>query len=207
MPVEAVQLTMKSPTAYRDEPAQAEAMADAENELVQQARAGDENAFRTLMDRHRDHAYGIALRITRSPEDAEDVTQQAFVRAWFALGQFRSESRFGTWLHRIVARRALDRASQMKARQAREDDIDVESLSVSFSGNLGRDVILIRRLEQMMRRLTAAQRAVVTLFYWDETPVEEIAGALGMPENTVKTHLSRARATLREAWLKMEGKR
>jgi RNA polymerase sigma-70 factor (ECF subfamily) len=159
------------------------------------------------MDRHRAHAYGIALRITRSPEDAEDVVQQAFVRAWHFLGEFRAESAFGTWLHRIVARRALDRASQMKTRREREEEMDVASLPAVSPAEQGRDVILIRRLELLMRRLTAAQRAVVTLYYWDETPVEQIAGALGMPENTVKTHLSRARAALRESWLSMEGRR
>jgi RNA polymerase sigma-70 factor (ECF subfamily) len=58
-----------------------------------------------------------------------------------------------------------------------------------------------------MRRLTPAQRAVVTLYYWDDTPVDQIAATLSMPENTVKTHLSRARGALRESWLSMEGER
>ena len=176
-----------------------------ERDVIERARGGDEEAFRLLMDRHRDHAFAIALRITRSPQDAEDVVQQAFVRAWHALGQFRADSAFGTWLHRIVARRALDRASAMKARREREDDLD--AAAVVRIPETYRDVVLIRRLETLMRRLTPAQRAVVTLFYWEETPVEEIAGALGMPENTVKTHLSRARAALREAWRNTEGSR
>ncbi|MGN6184655.1 MAG: RNA polymerase sigma factor, partial [Thermoanaerobaculia bacterium] len=67
-----------------------------------------------------------------------------------------------------------------------------------------RDVILIRRLEQLLKRLSPAQRAVVTLHYWEDATVSEISSALGIPENTVKTHLSRARAALREAWLSME---
>jgi RNA polymerase sigma-70 factor (ECF subfamily) len=189
------------PRQERDQPG------DAEQEVIRRACSGDEDAFRVLMDRHRAHAFGIALRITRSAEDAEDVVQQAFVRAWHYLPEFRSESTFGTWLHRIVARRALDRASQMKTRRGREEETDVASLQLASPAEQGRDVILIRRLELLMRRLTAPQRAVVTLYYWDETPVEAIAEALRMPENTVKTHLSRARATLRESWLEMEGRR
>jgi len=177
----------------------------AERDVIDRARGGDEDAFRLLMNRHRDHAFAIALRITRSRQDAEDVVQQAFVRAWHALGQFRADSAFGTWLHRIVARRALDRASEMKARREREEDLD--AATAVHVDEERRDVLLIRRLETLMRRLTPAQRAVVTLFYWEETSVEEIAGALGMPENTVKTHLSRARAVLREAWLSTEGPR
>lgn len=175
-----------------------------EHEIVRRAAAGDEDAFRMLMDRHRPHALALALRITRSRADAEDVVQQAFVRAWHALDRFRFDSAFGTWLHRIVARRALDRASRLKLFRSREDDLDdVQTLTIEPH----RDVILIRRLEQLLRRLTAAQRAVVTLHYWHEATVSEIATTLGMPENTVKTHLSRARAALRDAWLSMEGSR
>jgi RNA polymerase sigma-70 factor (ECF subfamily) len=185
---------------------QLEMSPDAEHAVIRRARAGDEDAFRMLMDRHRARAFGIALRITRSREDAEDVVQQAFVRAWHALAQFRAESAFGTWLHQIVARRALDRVSQMNMRREREDDVDLASLPLMIPAE-SRDVLLIRRLEQLMQRLTAPQRAVVTLFYWEDTPVEEIAGVLGMPENTVKTHLSRARAALREAWLSAERNR
>jgi RNA polymerase sigma-70 factor (ECF subfamily) len=179
---------------------------DAEHEIIRRACAGDEDAFRMLMDRHRARAFGIALRITRSREDAEDVVQQAFVRAWHALAQFRAQSAFGTWLHRIVARRALDRVSQIKVRREREDDVDLAALPLLIPAE-GRDVFLIRRLEQLMQRLTAPQRAVVTLFYWEDTPIDEIASILGIPENTVKTHLSRARAALRAAWLTMEGRR
>src|SRR4051794_33522298 len=146
-----------------------------EADVILRARGGDEDAFRILMNRHRGRALGIAMRITRSREDAEDVVQQAFVRAWRSLDRFRGESAFGTWLHRIVARRALDRASQKNVDRSREDDADIATLSLPMPDEGGRDVILIRRLETLMRGLTAVQRAVVTLFYWEDTPVDEIA--------------------------------
>lgn len=171
--------------------------ADREDLWIERARAGDEDAFRMLMDRHRDRAYALALRITRSRADAEDVVQQAFVRAWFALDRFRGDSAFGTWLHRIVARRALDRATRLRLWRTRED---TAAIPVTFANDDHRDVLLIRRLESLMRGLSAAQRAVVTLHYWHDATVEEIATTLGMPANTVKTHLSRARAALRKAW-------
>lgn len=160
-----------------------------------------------LMDAHRDRAFGIALRITRSRQDAEEVVQQSFVRVWFALNRFREESTFGTWLHRIVVRRAIDHAAQMKARRLREGDLDAATEIFAAPEVQGRDAILIRRLEDLMTELTAAQRAAVTLYYWEEMQVEEIAAVMGVPENTVKTHLSRARAALREAWLKKETRR
>jgi RNA polymerase sigma-70 factor, ECF subfamily len=180
--------------------------ATAERALVDRARAGDEEAFEMLVDLHRDRAYALALRVTRTAEDAQDVAQEAFVRAWLALPRFRGDSSFGTWLHRIVARRALDRAVTLQARRARETAVEHLDELPSMGGG-PRDAALALRLERLMDDLSPAQRAAVTLFYWEDRPVEEIAGMLDMPENTVKTHLSRARAALREAWLREEGGR
>src|SRR5438132_4141901 len=95
-----------------------------ESAWVERAQAGDQEAFRMLVERHRDRAYGLALRIVRSPADAEDVAQEAFSRAWRALPRFRGESAFGTWLHRIVARRALDRAVALRGRLQRETSLE-----------------------------------------------------------------------------------
>ena len=88
--------------------------------LLERSRGGDQSAFRELVVLHQDRAYGLALRITRSPADAEEVAQDAFLRAWLALGRFRGESSFGTWLYRIVARRALDRLEKLRSRRGRE---------------------------------------------------------------------------------------
>jgi len=180
----------------------------AERVLVERARARDEEAFRVLVDLHRDRAYGLALRITRSREEAADAAQEAFVRAWLALPRFRGDSAFGTWLHRIVARRSLDRALLAESRRRREvvlDDADRLPAPV-VAGTAGPEG-LARRLENLMERLSPAQRAVVTLHYWDDCPVAAIASALELSDNTVKTHLRRARVALREAWIREEGGR
>lgn len=171
-----------------------------ERELVARARDRDEEAFRVLVDLHRDRALGLALRITRSRADAEDVAQEAFARAWSALPRFRGESAFGTWLHRIVARRALDRAETLRVRRGREAVLDDAERAEAPEPAVARDPLLAARLERLMAELTPPQRAVLTLFYGHDHAVEDIAVSLGMPENTVKTHLARARAALREAW-------
>ncbi len=176
-----------------------------ERDLVARARDRDEEAFRVLVDLHRDRALGLALRITRSLPDAEDVAQEAFVRAWAALPSFRGESAFGTWLHRIVARRALDRAATLRTRRGRETVLDDAQLAAvpAFEGM--RDPLLAARLERLMAEITPTQRAVVSLFYGRDHAVEDIAASLGIPENTVKTHLARARTALREAWQREGG--
>ena len=178
-----------------------------ERALVERARARDEGAFRMLVDLHRDHAFGLALRITRSATDAEDVAQESFVRAWSALPGFRGESRFGTWLHSIVARRALDRAETLRRHRDREVDLELapEAQAPGAEETQSRDPLLARRLERLMGTLAPQQRAVVSLFYGQDHSVEDIGAALAMNENTVKTHLARARTLLREAWLRESG--
>ncbi len=170
------------------------------------ARQGDREAFRELVDRHRDRAYGLALRVLRSELDAEEVAQDAFVRAWLALPTFRGESAFGTWLHAIVMRCALDRAATLKRRRMRDADLDAAAERAADTGGAAaaERVRLALRMERLMDRLSDPQRAVVTLFYYEGRSVEQVALALAMPEGTVKTHLSRARETLREAWLRVE---
>ena len=99
--------------------ADAERLAE-ERRLIASAQAGDATAFRLLVERHQSRAYALALRITRSSADAEEVAQDAFVKVWDALSCFRGDSSFSTWLHQIVARRAIDRAEVLQRRRRRE---------------------------------------------------------------------------------------
>lgn len=170
-----------------------------EKRLIARAQAGDTAAFRSLVEGHQARAYTLALRILRSAPDAEEVAQDAFVRVWTALPGFRGESTFGTWLYRIVARRAFDRAQVLKNRRARER-IDEAVPDAAADAGPEADPLAAARLDRLLDRLSGPQRAAVTLFYYEGRSVEQVAALLGMPENTVKTHLLRARAALRAAW-------
>jgi RNA polymerase sigma-70 factor (ECF subfamily) len=188
-------------------PAEARAKERAEElEFVRRAQGGDEAAFRHLVERHGDRAYALALRIVRSASDAEEVAQDAFVRAWHALPRFRGDSTFSSWLYRIVARRAFDRTAVLKGRRAREANIETaEGLPAVAAGPDPEVRERSRRLERLLEDLPEVPRTVVTLYYYQDRSVEEVARILQMPENTVKTHLSRARAALRAAWTRDEG--
>jgi RNA polymerase sigma-70 factor (ECF subfamily) len=178
-----------------------------EAEWIRQAREGDERAFARLVDRHRDRAFALASRMLRSPAEAEEAAQDAFVRVWRALPRFRGEAAFSTWLHRIVVRCALDRLAVLKNRRAREESTD-EPPDAAAPADAALDPATrerARRMEQVMERLTDMQRTVVALFYHEDRSLEDVARTLGLPENTVKTHLHRARAVMREAWLEQEG--
>jgi len=177
-------------------------MDHAESEWVARARGGDRVAFAALVTRHRDRAYTLALRIVRVPAEAEEVAQDAFVRVWRALPGFRGDAAFATWLHRIVVRRALDRAAVLRHRRARETVLEAPpepAIEPHMAPDLETRARRLR-LERLMETLSEAQRAVVTLYYLADRSVDEVATTLGMPVNTVKTHLARARAALRAGW-------
>ncbi|MEQ1834138.1 MAG: RNA polymerase sigma factor [Candidatus Eisenbacteria bacterium] len=178
-------------------------MAD-ERRLIARAQSGDTAAFRDLVDQHSARAYALALRILRSPSDAEEVAQDAFVRVWTALPGFRGDSTFGTWLYRIVARRAFDRAQVLKNRRAREQ-AEAQLPEAAAAEATTADLLEASKLQRLIATLTTAQRMAVTLFYYEGRSVEQVAQLLSMPENTVKTHLSRARAALRSGWASTAG--
>ena len=176
---------------------------DPDRPLVGRARQGDTHAFRELVDRHRDRAYGLALRVLRSPSDAEEAAQDAFVKAWRALPAFRCEARFGTWLYAIVMRCSLDRSEILKRRRGREVELDAAAdRATEPGGPPGDRAHEALRMNRLLGCLSAVQRAVVGLFYYEEFSVDEVATLLNLPTGTVKTHLSRARAVLREAVLR-----
>jgi RNA polymerase sigma-70 factor (ECF subfamily) len=175
-----------------------------ERRLIARAQGGDTAAFRVLVDQHRVRACTLALRILRSASDAEEVAQDAFVRAWTALPGFRGESSFATWLHRIVARRAFDRAQVLRNRRAREQqEVSLPEPAAPVAHE--EDALQAAVLQRLVSSLSPAQRAAVTLFYYEGRSVEQVAEILGMPENTVKTHLLRGRAALRSAWTREVG--
>lgn len=191
-----------------------------EREILARCRAGETDAYRILVERYQGQARRLAHRFLRSEADAEEVAQDAFVRAWRGLGEFRGDAAFSTWLYRIVARRAMDRAATLRLRRERETSLeDVEGGGVSAgsagaaAGSIGAATASadpttaargVRRIEALLDALSAPQRAVVTLFYFEDQSVEEVARILSLPSGTVKTHLSRARAALRHEWARRE---
>jgi RNA polymerase sigma-70 factor (ECF subfamily) len=186
-----------------------EASSESEEERgwIERARDGDTQAFRCLAERYGERAYGLAFRMLGSAPEAEEVAQDALVRAWRALPRFRGDSSFSTWLHRIVVRRALDRSATLKARRAREaplEEAGPEEGVAPVAGDVARREALSRRLERLLASLSDVQRAVVVLYYYEDRSVDEVASALGIPEGTVKTHLHRSRGLLRAGWMEEE---
>jgi len=175
--------------------------------LVDRAAAGDRDARRELFERYRDTAYRVALRVTGRNEDALDVVQDAFIRAFDRLGEFQRESGFQTWLLRIVSNRALDVLRARKVRLAvpldSDDGDDLRRAPIADESEPEPGSELERReLGERLRRaiesLPPDQRAVFALYATGEVTYGQIAEALGVPIGTVMSRLYHARRRLHE---------
>ncbi len=179
----------------------------AEFRLGAAAAAGDRQAQRELFERHREVAYRVALRITGRVEDALDVVQDSFIRAFERLGEFQRESGFQTWFLRIVSNRALDVLRARKVRlaipieTASEDSAAPELVLPAADDAPGSRLErreLAQRIRAAMDALPPDQKAVFSLYSTGEMTYGAIAEALGIPIGTVMSRLHHARRKLHE---------
>lgn len=180
-----------------------------EAELARRAQAGDRDAFRAIMQRMNQRLFRVARGVVGSDHEAEDVLQEAYVRAFAAIGSFRGEAQLSTWLTRIVLNEARGRLRGRKATV----DLDAVEAAQAEGGQVlafpklgGEDpeasagrAEIRRLLEHAVDELPEAFRVVFMLREVEECTVEETADALGLKPATVKTRLFRARRLLREA--------
>ena len=175
-----------------------------ETQLIRKASQGDTEAFAGLVALHERFVYNLALRTIGNPEDAADLAQEAFVRAWLALPAFRGQAQFRTWLYRIVLNLCLNRFPRLR-RELNELTQD-EMAGVPEPASLALDPLASLELReahaflhQQIDLLPEQYRLLVSLRYQHELSYDEIADMLGLPVGTVKTGLFRAKARLREA--------
>ena len=169
----------------------------AQEDLVRRARSGDRAAFDALYALHVDRVYAVCLRMAGSAARAEQLTQDAFVRAWWKLPTFRGESAFGSWLHRLAVNVVLEDGRRERRREARVLHVERPE-SHELGGRVGQDDARMD-LERAIARLPDRARAVLVLFDIEGYPQEEIARMLGVAVGTVKAQLHRARRLLRDA--------
>ena len=164
-------------------------------EAVRLALAGDRRGAEMLLARYQMDVYNTTLRILGNPADAEDATQDVFVRVLTRLDQYRPGEPFGAWLHGIARNRSIDLLRR------RRPEIDIES--APSAGRASADVEALalghierERLRAALEKLPARDRALLVLRYWEDQSVESVAGALGMTEGAAKVALLRARRAL-----------
>jgi RNA polymerase sigma-70 factor (ECF subfamily) len=172
-----------------------------EHQLITKSRAGDKAAMRELIDLHKDRLFAFIWRMVRDHHETEDICQDAFLKAFASLNTFSSEFRFSTWLFTIGYRVCLNRLRRKRGTTTEVDFTalpspgDSNSIELVASEEAGK----IRGLVWgAVDQLSPPQRAAVLLFYRHDFGCHEIARVLEVPLATVKSHLHRARARLRE---------
>lgn len=171
------------------------------DELVARAKSGERQAFDELVRLTHGDAFGLALRLTGNEEDARDVVQDAYLRAYKGLGRFRGDARFSTWLYRIVANCASTQST--RKRRHRHDELPDEALLAETRTDddpalRGEFLALRDELETAVQNLPDRLRAVVVLRDAYGLPHEAIAEELGISVSSSKVRLHRARQRLRE---------
>ena len=177
----------------------------ADEEIVARIRAGESGLYELLMRRYNQRLYRVARSIVSDDAEAEDVTQETWVRAFTHLGQFASRARFSTWLTRIAVHEALARSRRARRRAAdRFDEVDLERKAVDREAETTRgpeqqalDRELRAVLEAAIGNLAPIYRTVLLLREVEGCSTLEVADSLGVSESVVKVRLHRARAHLR----------
>jgi RNA polymerase sigma-70 factor (ECF subfamily) len=180
---------------------------DKSRELVQLAKAGDQDAFETLVRTHEKMVYHLALRMTNNQEDACDLTQEAFISAYRALPKFKEESSFSTWLYRLATNACIDFLRKEKRRRVvplvtQDEDGEQRNLEIPDPGGSPVAEMEKKELREAVHRginlLTPEHRQVLLLREISGLNYLEIAETLGLEEGTVKSRIARARLRLRE---------
>jgi len=180
-------------------------MSDVESSLIQRAQKGDHDAFAVLVNQHQRYVYNLALRVLKDENEALDLAQETFIRAWTAFPNFRGQSRFRTWLYRIATNLCYNRLPNLRRSLSELGDDFVEDIpeTKTTPTNPARR-LESKELREFLQRavmdLDEHYRVLITLRYHDELTYDEIASTLSLPIGTVKTGLFRAKERLRRAY-------
>ena len=171
-------------------------------EIINKVLAGDSNAFGELVKKYQNYVFTLALRFTRHREDAEEVAQDIFVKAYRSLADFRGNAKFSTWLYTIVYTTSVTFLRKKKMDTSSIDDentfIQLESQDSGFRANQVEQKSKMAMLNEAINLLSPEDAQLITLFYKGEQSLEEISGILGAEPNTIKVRLHRARTRLKE---------
>ncbi len=165
-----------------------------EFQCIDKVLAGDQRAYAVLVDKHKYYAFSIALKVLQNRNEAEEVAQDAFVKAYHHLSKFNREAKFSTWLYRIVFNTAI--SSKRKHKHVFQS---IENTIVEYTpGNEGtlESTDKKKYVNQAMAKLSEADRTALSLFYLEEFSLDEIAAITDSAANTIKVRIHRARQRL-----------
>jgi RNA polymerase sigma-70 factor (ECF subfamily) len=190
-------------------PSQASARGGREDaELIQRCQRGDREAMNQLIQVHQKHVFNLAFRLSNNYDDAQDIAQEAFIRVFNSIHNFRGDANFTTWMHRIVTNVFLDERKKQRVREhgSLDEYLELEDSSVARQiedPSPGPEDAVEQRerhevVAQAVLQLPENQRVMIALYHFQGRSYEEIAATMQLPIGTVKSRLNRARLALKE---------
>lgn len=183
-------------------------MDDTEKKLIELSVGGDIEAFETLIQSHQKKVYNIALRMTKNPDDAEELSQDAFVRAFTSISKFRGDSKFSTWMYRITVNvctdflRKRNKTISLSIEQGAAVGEDERPLQIEEDGPGPSELSEKKQLKELVRdamdSLSDEHREVLVLRDLMDMPYKDIANTLNVNEGTIKSRINRARENLKK---------
>ncbi|MCG7855429.1 sigma-70 family RNA polymerase sigma factor [Flavihumibacter sediminis] len=171
-------------------------------EIIQQVLKGNQSVYASLVNKYQNYVFTIVLRYINSREDAEEVAQDVFVKAYRSLSDFRGESKFSTWLYTITTTSCITFLRKKKLDVQSLDNEKVMAHAENIDGGMRANQVeqksRVTMVNQAIAMLSPDDAQVITLFYKGEQSLDEIAQVLGQETNTVKVRLHRARQRLKE---------
>lgn len=167
--------------------------------LIDETLAGNTQAYGVLVEKYQDFIFTIVVRMLKVKEEAEEVAQDTFVKAFESLGSFRGDSKFSSWLYSIAYRKALDRLRKNKRYQTSELIEEITETDVAHLENALEQLEAKERsqkIQECIKQLPEVEAALVTLYYFEEQSVKEIAEVTQLSEDNIKVKLYRSRKKL-----------
>jgi RNA polymerase sigma factor (sigma-70 family) len=173
-----------------------------DTEIIRRILQGDQAIFATLVQRYQQYVFTLVLRFTDSREDAEEISQDVFVKAYRSLADFRGDSKFSTWLYTVVRTSCITFLRKKKLDTTSIDNertfLQLENKESSFNANSIEQKSRHAMVNEAIRLLSPDDSQLITLFYKGEQSLEEIGRIMRLEPNTVKVRLHRARNRLKE---------
>jgi len=173
-----------------------------DTEIISQVLKGDHNAYSLLVEKYKSYVFTLTLRFTKSREDAEEVSQDIFVKAYRALADFKGTAKFSTWLYTIVNTTCITFLRKKRLDIRSLDDERTFEIADSQDSGFSANQVEQKSRQNMVNRaigmLNPDDAEIITLFYKNEQSLDEIGQILGLEANTAKVRLHRARARLKD---------
>ena len=173
-----------------------------DSDIISQVVKGDHNAYAALVERYQNYVFTIVLRYVKTREDAEEVAQDVFVKAYRSLADFKGNSKFSTWLYTITTTTCITFLRKKKLEIQSLDNEHVferaDTIDSGMSANQIEQKSKVNMVNEAIKMLSPDDAQIITLFYKGEQTLEEIAQILGKETNAVKVQLHRARGRLKE---------